>query len=1067
MATILIVDDRPTNRQFLRALFGDTGHALLDADDGAQALALARRERPDLIITDILTPSMDGYEFVQQLRADPLLAGIRVIFFSAAYAANETLAMARSCGVSAVLPKPSDPHTILAAVNRELGLDDGHPTLAGGVIAAGQAIAELVARYRDRSDAGTGMGTAEPDAAGDISALLTERIDALQGMAARLSAMEDLGLRLTGERRVEAMIAIFMQVAHRVMDSRYLALCLLDTSEQTEMHVAAHGFDGAVLEAVRGQRDRLPGSLLGTSQIVRLAVTEGSLAGLPAGHPPVKNLLGLPIRDLNHLYGWLYFADKNSAGEFSEEDERVATALAAQLAVAYENISLYQMVQRHAAQLQLEANARQRADAALRVSEERLRLSAQVFDSTQESITVTDVQGYIVAVNPAFEHITGYSEAEVMGLSPRILRSGRHDALFYRNMWDCLATEGQWQGEIWNRRKNGQVYPERLRINVVRNLHNQVSAYVSVASDITALTAARHQLDFLSNHDPLTLLPNRTLLNDRLQLAMAAAEHGGRQIALLLFNIDRLQRINDSLGHEAGDALLQEMARRATLVLTPGDTLAHLGSDEFVLMLTKCRDIDDIIVAARRLMDDVAMPVPIDGQELFVTASIGISIYPRDGKSASSLLMGADVALSHVKDTGRNGFRFFTGEMNAHALRWMSLETHLRRALERQELLLHYQPQVELGDGRICGMEALLRWNSSELGPISPADFIPLAEDTGLILTIGAWVMHTACRQNKAWQDAGLRPLKMAVNVSARQFVAGNLPALVRSALEESGLAPHYLEIELTESVMMHDSATIQSQLAALHTMGVSVSLDDFGTGYSSLGYLSRFTLDKLKIDQSFVRNITTEPRSAAIAQATIALAHGLDLMVVAEGVETLGQLHFLRGIGCDEIQGFLFSQALPPDAFAALLREERMLQREALTLVPNHTVLLLDDETTSLNSLARPLRRDGYRILMAHSADAAFDLLAANQVQVIISSQRMRALSGVEFLVRAGRLYPDSVRLLLAAPADLPEAADAIKRGAIYQFLGKPWDDSALRDHIKDAFLHAERLQSRRSKLS
>ncbi|HEV7816045.1 MAG TPA: EAL domain-containing protein, partial [Janthinobacterium sp.] len=992
MATILIVDDRPTNRLFLRTLLGLAKHTLLDADDGAHALALVRQERPDLVITDILMPTMDGYEFVQQLRADPLLADIRVIFFSAAYAANETQAMAQSCGVNTVLPKPSDPQTIFDAVNRELGIEDAVPAwdidlpasalpaaflqpegsdlqarLAGGVSAAGQAIAELVARYRQAPDAGADAGALTRD----ISALFDERIGMLQGTAARLSAMEDLGLRLTGERRAEAMIAIFMPAARRVMDSKYLALCLLDTSEQTELHLAAYGFDTAVLEPLRRRRDRLPGSLLGASQVLRRAVWHGSLPGLPEGHPPVRNILGLPIRDLNHLYGWLYFAGKNGAEEFSDEDERLAMALAAQLAVAYENISLYEMVQRHAAQLQLEANARQRADAALRASEERLRLSAQVFDSTQESITVTDVQGYIVAVNPAFEHITGYSEAEVMGLNPRILRSGRHDSAFYRAMWDSLAASGQWQGEIWNRRKNGQVYPERLRINVVRNLHNQINAYVSVASDISALTAARHQLEFLSNHDPLTLLPNRTLLNDRLQLAMAAAQHGGHQIALLLFNIDRLQRINDSLGHEAGDALLQEMARRASLILTPGDTLAHLGSDEFVLMLTQCQDVDDVIVAARRLMDDVALPVTIAGQDLFVTASIGISIYPRDGNSASALLMGADVALSHVKDTGRNGFRFFTGEMNAHALRWMALETHLRRALERRELLLHYQPQVELGDGRICGMEALLRWNSSELGSVSPADFIPLAEDTGLILPIGAWVMHSACRQNQAWQDAGLRPLKVAVNVSARQFVAGNLPALVRSALGESGLAPRYLEIELTESVMMHDSETIQSQLAELTAMGVSVSLDDFGTGYSSLGYLSRFQLDKLKIDQSFVRNITTEPRSAAIAQATIALAHGLDLMVVAEGVETQGQLHFLRGIGCDEIQGFLFSQPLPPDEFAALLKQERMLQQEALSLVPNRTLLLLDEQAPMLNTLARLLRRDGYRILMAHSAAA------------------------------------------------------------------------------------------------
>ena len=604
----------------------------------------------------------------------------------------------------------------------------------------------------------------------------------------------------------------------------------------------------------------------------------------------------------------------------------------------------------------LAAQRQQKAEAALRRSEAlnsaleaRTRLSASVFVSTQESIAMTDARGNIVAVNPAFEQITGYSEAEVLGRSPRFLRSGRHDSAFYRAIWAGLRSSGLWRGEIWNRRKNGQVYPERISISAVRDQHGQISAYVSVSSDLSALKAAHHQLDFLSNHDPLTLLPNRNLLNDRLQLAMAAARSDGQQIALLLFNIDRLQRINDSLGHEAGDALLQELARRVATIVTPGDTLAHLGGDEFVLLLTRCQDVDDVIVAARTLIECVAAPLPVLGQDLFVTTSVGISIYPRDGETASALLIGADVALSHVKDSGRNGFRFFTGEMNAHALRWMSLETHLRQALERRELLLHYQPQVALDTGRVCGTEALLRWHCPQLGPVSPADFIPLAEDTGLILSIGAWVIETACRQNRAWQDAGLAPLPVAVNVSARQFAAGNLPAVVRSALERSGLAPQYLDIELTESVMMHDSDSTEAQLAELAAIGVQVSLDDFGTGYSSLGYLSRYTLDTLKIDQTFVRNICTDARSAAIAQATIALAHGLNLVVVAEGVETPAQLNFLRGIGCDKIQGFLYSRPLAADDCAALLRAAPLLPSENPEPPPDHTEVLADDEPAAL----------------------------------------------------------------------------------------------------------------------
>jgi diguanylate cyclase (GGDEF)-like protein/PAS domain S-box-containing protein len=566
--------------------------------------------------------------------------------------------------------------------------------------------------------------------------------------------------------------------------------------------------------------------------------------------------------------------------------------------------------------------------ARMRESEQRLRLASRIFQSTQESIMLTDTAGRIIAVNAAFEQVSGYTEQEVLGRNPRLLMSGRHDDAFYRTIFDGLRDAGQWRGEIWNRRKNGQVYPERMAIDAVRGANGEIDAYVSVSSDISALRAACHQVDFLSHHDALTLLPNRAALTARVREAIAAERTGEHQIALLLFNLDRLQRINDSLGHETGDAMLQEMARRAGLLAGPDDTLAHMGGDEFVLLLTQCPDSDAIVHAAQRLIGEIARPVLVGGHDLIVTASIGISVYPRDGASPSELLKAADVALSHMKDAGRNGFRFFKGEMNAHALRWMSLETHLRRAIDKGELSLHYQPQVSIAHGGICSMEALLRWRSPELGQVAPGDFIALAEDTGLILPIGNWVIRQACLQNKAWQDAGMAPLRVAVNVSAHQFMVGNLPEVVADALAESGLEARYLEVELTESVMMHDSESTAAQLARLTDMGVSISLDDFGTGYSSLGYLSRFMLDKLKIDQTFVRNITTEPRSAAIAQATVALAHGLSLVVIAEGVETEDQYQFLKAIGCDEVQGYLFSRPVPPEQMQSLISGKSQLAR-------------------------------------------------------------------------------------------------------------------------------------------
>lgn len=884
MATILIVDDRPSNRAFLRALLGFTEHRLLEAEDGARALALARAQRPDLVITDLLMPVMDGYELVQQLRGDADLRGVRVIFFSAVYAERETRAMAERCGVATVLPKPADPQQILDAIQAELGmLHDAAPP-------------------------------AVPEPPREAERALPF------DLGARLAELERMCLALIGERRVETLAASFLDAARRVLHADFAALCLLDRGERSVRHLDTWALDPTLLAAHALDEGRLPGMLLRARAPLRLSEGDPLLGGMPSCHPAMGNFLGLQVHDLQHPHGWLYCARRPGAPAFTDEEERWATALAAQLAVAYENLNLYDVVQRHAAQLQLEALARADADKALRESEHRLELARQVFDSTQEGIMMTDADARIVAVNPAFEQITGFRESEVLDETPRILRSGRHDAGFYRDMWHCLEHEGQWRGEIWNRRKNGEVYPARTSISAVRDEAGNLTAYVAVSTDLSALKAAHHQLDFLANHDALTLLPNRSLFNDRLQQAMAAARQGDGQLALLLFNVDRLSRINDSLGHAAGDAVLREVARRVGAIAGPTDTLARLSGDEFVLLLTSCRDSEDIILAARRLIDAIAQPHSVGGHDVVVTGSVGISIFPRDGSAPGDLLKAADAALSEMKNAGRNGFRFFKGEMNAQALRWLALETRLRRAIERDELALHYQPQVSRIDGAVVGMEALLRWRSAEIGAVPPGDFIPLAEDTGLIHPIGEWVIRQACFQNKAWQNAGLPPVRVAVNVSATQFKAGSVSAIVRKALLESGLAPRYLEVELTESVMLGDSAVAEAEMAELREMGVSLSLDDFGTGYSSLGYLSRFPLDKLKIDQNFVRNITVEQRSAAIAQATIALAQGLSLSVVAEGVETVGQRDFLGLIGCDVMQGYLYSRPVPAHEMARIL---------------------------------------------------------------------------------------------------------------------------------------------------
>jgi diguanylate cyclase (GGDEF)-like protein/PAS domain S-box-containing protein len=436
-------------------------------------------------------------------------------------------------------------------------------------------------------------------------------------------------VQLVNERQVAGLVDVFLEAAARILDADQLALCLLENDERTVSHLNARGLDPALLLPY-ATGTRLPGALLLARGPMRLGEGDPLLGTLPPGLPRCASFLGLPVRCLRNLYGWLYLVRAPSAAPFSPEDERWASVLAAHLAVAYENLNLYGVVQRHAAQLQLEATARAQADAALRESEHRLGLSRQVFDSTQESIMMTDACANIVAVNPAFEQITGWREAEVVGLNPRVLRSGRHDACFYRAMWDGLERDGQWRGEIWNRRKNGEVYPERTSISAVRDAEGKLTAYVSVSTDLSALKAAHNQLDFLSNHDALTLLPNRSLFHDRLQQSIAAARRDGSQLALLLVNVDRLSRINDSLGHAAGDALLREVARRAGAIAGPTDTVARLSGDEFVL-LTSCEDTEDIILKAQRLIEAIAQPHSVGGHDVVVTGSIGISVFPRDG----------------------------------------------------------------------------------------------------------------------------------------------------------------------------------------------------------------------------------------------------------------------------------------------------------------------------------------------------------------------------------------------------------------------------------------------------
>ncbi|QQS54812.1 MAG: EAL domain-containing protein [Candidatus Competibacteraceae bacterium] len=553
--------------------------------------------------------------------------------------------------------------------------------------------------------------------------------------------------------------------------------------------------------------------------------------------------------------------------------------------------------------------------------EERLRQAAMVFENTRDGVMIVNLDQRILAVNRAFTEITGYIEAEILDQNPHILQSGRHDRAFYQLMWASILQTGYWQGELWNRRKNGELYPQWLTISTVRDEHGEPTHYVGVLTDISQLKRAEERLVHLVHYDPLTDLPNRLLAQSRLAHAVDQAQRHEQRVGVLLLDLDRFKTVNDSLGHPAGDALLCAIALRLRERLREEDTLARLGGDEFLVVLEHLPRPEEAASVAQNLLDLLTQPFMLpDGSEVYVNASIGISLYPDDGSSAADLIQYADTAVYQAKEQGRNTYRFYTEALTRAAHERLDLERRLRGALERDEFLLHYQPQLSVIEGRIIGVEALVRWQPPGQALVSPARFIPLAEETGLIVPLGEWVLRTACAQAQAWRLAGWPSLLMAVNLSARQIRQPDLVGRVRAALADSGLPAEYLELEITESGLMEQGEQAETILRALKETGVRLAIDDFGTGYSSLAYLKRFPIDQLKIDQGFVRDIPHDPNDMEIAAAIIALAHTLRLEVLAEGVETTEQLAFLREHGCKLCQGYLFSRPVPPEDLALLL---------------------------------------------------------------------------------------------------------------------------------------------------
>jgi diguanylate cyclase (GGDEF)-like protein/PAS domain S-box-containing protein len=771
--------------------------------------------------------------------------------------------------------------------------------------------------------------------------------------------------------------------------------------------------------------------------------------GLPASHPPVHSLLVVPISLHERVHGWLYLADKLGADEFSEVDERVAVTVAAQIAAAFQNLLLYEEVRRNHEQLQRDMDARIRLDEDLR----RFRLA---MDATADAIFLVDrANRSFVDVNVTACRMLGYEREDFL----------RAELGRLEDLYDKLLA-GDHAGtmtELLLQRKDGSPLSVEVQGRTLRSGNNWI--LVAVARDISERKEAERRLLKLAHFDTLTGLPNRSQFYESLTHSLGMAQEHKWALAVLFLDMDRFKNINDTLGHTIGDELLRQFSSRLVDCLRVRDTIGRFGGDEFAAILMLPEGGQNAIAVVDKIREAMRRPFDLKGHEVTVTASIGISVYPEDGVDADSLIQYADTAMYRAKEAGRDAFRFFTAEMNAQSLARLDMENALRRAIDNHEFVLYFQPKVHITTGRISGAEALIRWQRPGHGMVSPALFIPLLEETGLIVRVGNWVIDEACRKIAEWSKKKCGAVQVSVNVSGIQFFVGGLQEEVTRAIKEHDISPELLELELTESSLMSNAEETITVLKNLKQLGVKISIDDFGTGYSSLAYLKRFPIDKLKIDIAFVREVTSNPDDAAIVLAIIHMAHSMKLKVIAEGVERDAQLSYLKRHACDEIQGYYFSRPVPADEFEAMLDEGKRHGRAVGRRFGGRSADSADRRRRRLHArraerlpgagwLPHPDRANGGRRFRYPGAHQG----AGDRVRPVHAEHERDRIHGAR--ENAG---PDTFRIMLSAYADLAPIMAAINQGAIDRFYTKPWKGAVLRENIREGFrLHRQSVSRR-----
>ncbi len=699
-------------------------------------------------------------------------------------------------------------------------------------------------------------------------------------------------------------------------------------------------------------------------------------------------------------------------------------------------------LQDHSASLELQVQARTA----------ELQRFRTAMDATADAIVlVSRASMRFIEVNATACRLLGYTREEMFKMGPVEIEVANPEQL--ERQFDDLIKGNARADTIETSLccKNGANLQVEVHLQALRSGRDWT--IVIVARNITERKEAEQRLHHLAHHDALTGLPNRTLFYDTLQRTLAMAHDTACLVAVLFIDVDHFKNINDTLGHTVGDELLLQFSNRLSQCVRVRDTVGRLGGDEFALILLIQDGQQGAVLVANKIREALRAPFELLGHAVSVSASIGITLHPDDSSDADTLIRYADTAMYQAKRAGRNTYRFFTAQMNVDVQARLELEIALRKAIDKEEFVLYYQPKLHLRSGRICGLEALLRWKRPEYGLVAPNLFIPVLEETGMIVAVGSWVIAEVCRQIGLWLRSPVGAVQVSVNVSGRQFVEGDLDGDIARGMAANAIPADLLELELTETSLMANTTRTTDALDTLKQRGVQISIDDFGTGYSSLAYLRRFPIDKLKIDIAFIRDITSNPDNASIVLAIISMAHSLKLSVIAEGVENEAQLSFLRRHDCDQIQGYHFSRPLPADQVSALLRQHAQLARADTPATSNKTLMIVDDDAMTGEFLVNLFRGDGYRILYAQSAAQGFELLALHEVHVILCDQCMPVMTGTDFLARVKELYPDTFRIVLSGYADLESIMAAVNCGAVYRFYTKPWNNAVLRENVREAF--------------